>query len=417
MRLKILGFVFVSIVLVIIVVMVEDVILIIESWWIDDLIFWQDKIILVFEKDNLGIKVVFLLIVLIEYNVVFNFKLEVGSVGDLIICCLFDVLFVFYDVGYFVDLDDMVVMLNFFDVVKFVWQMDDVFVFFCVLMVFVIYGFIYNKDVFNELGFEVLVIEVEFFVVFDKIKEDGIYILMVMGINDQWEVVIMGYNNIGLNYWKGEEGCFVFINGEQKLIDEVWVVFYVMLVKWGVYFGDGYEVQIYLDSQNLFIFGCVVIYLVGSWEIVGFNVQVDFEMGVFKLLVQVVGDICYIFDYMDIGIGLNVVSENVDVVKIFLVWVVSLEFVMIFGNVLLGFFLLFKMLVELEDLFVKEFVGWCGECEFIICLIYQILLCGMLNLENDIWGVSVVVIKGIEILEVLGVSFQEGFVSWYVLYQ
>jgi len=27
-----------------------------------------------------------------------------------------------------------------------------------------------------------------------------------MGTNDQWEAATMGYNNIGPNYWKGEEG-------------------------------------------------------------------------------------------------------------------------------------------------------------------------------------------------------------------
>jgi len=35
-----------------------------------------------------------------------------------------------------------------------------------------------------------------------------------MGTNDQWEAATMGYNNIGPNYWKGEEGRLALLSGE-----------------------------------------------------------------------------------------------------------------------------------------------------------------------------------------------------------
>ena len=57
----------------------------------------------------------------------------------------------------------------------------------------------------------------------DKIKADGTYIPMAMGTNDQWEAATMGYQNIGPNYWKGEEGRLALIEGEQKLTDPQWV--------------------------------------------------------------------------------------------------------------------------------------------------------------------------------------------------
>ena len=46
----------------------------------------------------------------------------------------------------------------------------------------------------------------EFFAALDKIKADGTYIPMAMGTKDLWEAATMGYQNIGPNYWKGEEG-------------------------------------------------------------------------------------------------------------------------------------------------------------------------------------------------------------------
>ena len=102
----------------------------------------------------------------------------------------------------------------------------------------------------------------------DKIKEDGTYIPMAMGTNDQWEAATMGYQNIGPNYWKGEEGRLALIKGEQKLTDDaVGRSPSRELAKWKDYLGDGFEAQTYPDSQNLFTLGRAAIYPAGSWEI------------------------------------------------------------------------------------------------------------------------------------------------------
>ena len=107
----------------------------------------------------------------------------------------------------------MEAMSNFSDVAKSAWQTDDGSATFCVPMASVIHGFIYNADAFAELGLEVPTTEEEFFAVLDAIKEDGTYIPMAMGTNDQWEAATMGYQNIGPNYWKGEEGRQALLSG------------------------------------------------------------------------------------------------------------------------------------------------------------------------------------------------------------
>ena len=111
-------------------------------------------------------------------------------------------------------------MANFSDVAKSGWSTDDGAQTFCVPMACVIHGFIYNKAAFDELGLTPPKTEAEFFAVLDKIKADGTYIPMAMGTNDQWEAATMGYQNIGPNYWKGEEGRLALIKGEQKLTDD-----------------------------------------------------------------------------------------------------------------------------------------------------------------------------------------------------
>ncbi|SLN16371.1 Multiple sugar-binding protein precursor [Pseudoruegeria aquimaris] len=391
----------------------QDTTITIESWRNDDLALWQEKIIPAFEAANPGIKVKFTPSAPAEYNAVLNSKLDAGSAGDLITCRPFDASLALYEAGHLVDLSDLAAMANFSDVAKSAWQTDDGSATFCVPMASVIHGFIYNKDAFAELGLEVPETEDEFFAVLDAIKEDGTYIPMAMGTNDQWEAATMGYNNIGPNYWKGEEGRLALIKGEQKLTDEAWVAPYATLARWGAYLGDGYEAQTYPDSQNLFTLGRAAIYPAGSWEITGFNALAAFEMGAFKPPVKNAGDTCYISDHTDIAIGLNAASPNMEAAKTFLEWVGSEEFANIYANALPGFFSLSNFDVPMEDPLAQEFVSWRSECESTIRSTYQILSRGTPNLENETWGASVAAIKGTATPEELGQKLQEGLASWY----
>lgn len=395
----------------------QDVTLTIESWRNDDLAIWQDKIIPAFEAQNPGIKVKFTPSAPAEYPAVLNAKLEAGSAGDLITCKPFDHSLGLFDAGELADLSDLSAMNSFSDVAKAAWQTDDGAQTFCVPMASVIHGFIYNKDAFAEVGVEVPKTEAEFFAVLDKIKEDGNYTPMAMGTNDQWEAATMGYNNIGPNYWKGEEGRLALISGEQKLTDEAWVAPYRQLAKWAPYLGDGYEAQTYPDSQNIFTLGRAAIYPAGSWEISGFNGLVDFEMGAFYPPVAAAGDECYISDHTDIALGLNAASAHPKEAKVFLNWMGSAEFATLYANSLPGFFSLTSEPVAMEDPLAQEFVSWRGECNSSIRSTYQILSRGTPNLENDTWNASVAVIKGEETPEAAGARLQEGLASWYTPHQ
>lgn len=391
----------------------QDVTLTIESWRNDDLLLWQDVIIPAFEANNPGIHVEFTPSAPAEYNAVLNSKLEAGSAGDLITCRPFDASLALYEAGHLADLSDLDAMSNFSSVAQSAWQTDDGSATFCVPMASVIHGFIYNADAFAELGLEEPTTVDEFFAVLDAIEEDGGYIPMAMGVNDQWEAATMGYNNIGPNYWRGEEGRLALIAGEQSLTDEAWVAPYRQLARWGQYLGRGFEAQTYPDSQNLFTLGRAAIYPAGSWEITGFNAQADFAMGAFAPPVQNAGDECYISDHTDIAIGLNPASPNAEAARTFLEWVGSEEFATIYANALPGFFSLSNFDVAMEDPLAQEFVSWRGECNSTIRSTYQILSRGTPNLENDTWNASAQVIRGAETPEEAGARLQAGLASWY----
>ncbi|SCY62333.1 ABC transporter substrate-binding protein [Paracoccus tibetensis] len=393
----------------------QDVTLTIESWRNDDLTIWQSQIIPAFEAAHPGIKVNFAPTAPAEYNAVLNSKLDAGSAGDLITCRPFDASLELYNKGQLADLTDLAAMANFSDVAKSAWQTDDGATTFCVPMASVIHGFIYNRTAFEELGLEPPETVDEFYAVLDAIREEGSYIPMAMGTADQWEAATMGYQNIGPNYWKGEDGRRALIDGEASLTDEAWVKPFRQLARWRDYLGDGFEAQTYPDSQNLFTLGRAAIYPAGSWEIGVFTPQIEgaFEMGAFPPPVAAAGDTCYISDHTDIALGLNPASPNADAARTFLEWVGSAEFATLYANALPGFFSLNSAAVEMEDPLAQEFVSWRERCEPTIRSTYQILSRGTPNLENETWTASANVITGAETPEDAAARLQEGLESWY----
>ncbi|WP_210530436.1 ABC transporter substrate-binding protein [Rubellimicrobium arenae] len=393
----------------------EPVTLTIESWRNDDLAIWNDTIIPAYEASHPNVQIEFAPTAPAEYNAALNSKLQAGSAGDLITCRPFDASLELYNNGQLSDLTDLAAMANFSDVAKAAWQTDDAAHTFCVPMASVIHGFIYNKTAFDELGLQEPKTVDEFFQVLDKIKEDGTYIPMAMGTNDQWEAATMGYQNIGPNYWKGEEGRLALIAGTQKLTDPQWVAPYEQLARWKDYLGDGFEAQTYPDSQNLFTLGRAAIYPAGSWEIAGFRAQIadSFEMAAFPPPVPAAGDTCYISDHTDIGIGMNAATQHPEEAREFLEWVGSPEFAALYSNALPGFFSLNSTPVEQTDPLAQEFVSWREECQPTIRSTYQILSRGTPNLENETWNASANVIRGSETPQDAAARLQQGLDSWY----
>jgi raffinose/stachyose/melibiose transport system substrate-binding protein len=391
----------------------ETVTLTIESWRNDDLSIWQDIIIPAFEAQNPGIKVVFSPAPPTEYNAALNAKLEGGTAGDLITCRPFDASLALFDQGFLADLTDLPGMENFSDVAKSAWVTDDGSATFCVPMASVIHGFIYNKDYFDQLGLSEPTTEAEFFAVLDAIKADGTMAPLSMGTVDQWESATMGFQNIGPNYWKGEEGRKALIAGTEKFTDPQYVAVWDQLARWAPYLPEGYEAQTYPDSQNLFTLGQAAIFPAGSWEISVFKQQADFEMGAFPPPLPEGADTCYISDHTDIALGMNAATPNAEAARTFLSWVASSEFATLYSNALPGFYSLSNEPVTVEDPLAAEFVAWRENCEETIRNSYQILSRGEPNLENELWRVSAEVMNTTLAPADAAQQIQDGLDAWY----
>ncbi len=395
----------------------QDVTLTIESWRNDDISIWRNQIIPAFEAAHPGIRLDFQPTAPAQYNSALNSKLDAGTAGDIITCRAFDASLELFQRGQLADLTDLDGMANYSDVARSAWSTDDGGQTFCVPLASVIHGFIYNADIFAELGLEAPETEDAFFALLDAIAEDGSYIPMAMGINDQWEAATMGYANIGVNFWRGEEGRAALIAGESRLTDDEWVEPFRQLVRWTDYLGRGFEAQSYPDSQNLFTLGRAAIFPAGSWEIAGFREQADFEMGAFPPPVPAGADGCFISDHTDMGMGLNAASPHQEAGRVFLEWLSSDDFANLFANAVPGFFPLSDAEVTLEDPLAQEFIGWRDQCESTIRPFHQIVSRGTPNLSNESWTASANVMRGTWTPEEAGENLQAGLSSWFEPHQ
>ena len=385
----------------------------IESWRNDDLSIWQDKIIPAFEAKHPNIKVAFQPTAPTEYNAALNTKLQGGTAGDLISCRPFDASLDLFNKGYLAPLNDLKGMENFGDVAKSAWITDDGKTVFCVPMASVIHGFIYNKDAFDKLGLKPPTTQDEFIKVLDAIKKDGTYIPLAMGTADQWESATMGFQNIGPNYWKGEEGRLALIKGTAKFTDAPYIDTWKALAQWQPYLPPGYEAVKYPDSQQLFTLGKAAIYPAGSWEIALFNKDAKFKMGAFKPPLAKGGDPCYISDHTDIALGMNAKTAHAAEARTFLEWVASPEFAELYSNALPGFFSLSNQPVKIQDPLAQEFQSWRGQCKSTIRNSYQILSRGDPNLENELWRVNSQLLNGKLTPEQAAQEIQTGLDKWY----
>jgi raffinose/stachyose/melibiose transport system substrate-binding protein len=390
----------------------EKVTLTIESWRNDDLSIWTDKIIPAFEAKNPNIHVVFSPAAPAEYDGVLNTKLQGGTAGDLITCRPFDRSLKLFQQGNLTSLNDLPGMENFGDVAKSAWITDDGKDVFCVPMASVIHGFFYNKDVFDKYGLKEPTTRDEFMNVLKTLKDKG-ETPLVMGTADLWEAATMGFQNIGPNYWKGEEGRQALIKGTAKFTDEPYVKTWQDLADWAPYLPEGYQAEKYPDSQTFFTLGKGVIYPTGSWEISQFEKDAKFKLGIFKPYVEKAGDQCYISDHTDIAIGMNAKTAHPNEAKTFLSWVASDEFAKLYANALPGFFPLSNAKVTLDDPLANEFLSWRQECKTTIRNSYQILSRGEPNLENELWRISAAVMNGTVSPVDAGKEIQAGLDKWY----
>jgi raffinose/stachyose/melibiose transport system substrate-binding protein len=389
----------------------EPVELIMGSWRTEDVAAW-DNILAVFEAANPGIDVKFEPTLNTEYDAQMTNAVAAGTGPDLITCRPFDRALLLYEAGGLANIQDIEGLSHFSDVALSAWSTDDGSATFCVPMASVIHGFIYNKEMFDELGLEEPTTESEFFAALDAIQAAGITPLDIT-TKDAWTTATMGFNNMWPNFAGGEAARLAVIDGSMKITDPGFVAALETTARWGAYLPDGHESIGYADAQQLFPLGGAAIYPSGSWEIPLFNELADFEMGAFKPYTPDGATECSISDHVDIAVGMNSKTAHPEEARIFLEWLTTAEFAQVFSDNQPGFFSLSDHPVTLSDPLAAEFLSWRQDCGSTIRLFDQFLSRGE-PAGNDLMTNNVyLMVQGNVTPEEVAQIIQDGLDEWY----
>ena len=390
----------------------EEVTITIESWRSDDQAIWDEQIIPAFESAHPHISVVFAPTTPLEYPPALRTRLEGGIAGDLITCFPFDRSRELFEDGHLASLSDLDGIDSFGPSAQNAWLSADGSTPYCVPIASIIQGFYYNVDALNELGLSVPETESEFFEVLQAILDDGTYTPIGTGLAE-WEAEHILFQNIGANYWKGEEGRLALINGEDKVTDQEYIDTFATLARLRPFMHPGASGITYPDGKILFETGQAVIYPGGSWEISGFDANADFEFDAFRTPRPDNQEECYIVDHIDLAVGLNSASPNIDAARTFLSWVASPEFASIYAGALSGFFSLQDTPVSYDHPVAQEFVSWRDDCESANRTGYDSLDSGDPEFPIELREVSNAIILGNMTPEDGAQRLQDGLDSWY----
>ncbi len=333
----------------------DPVTLTLQTWRVEDKALWEEKIFPAFTATHPNINLVYDPSPTTEYDAAVDTRMQGGTAGDLIMCRPYDVTWTNIDRGYFAPINGTVPLDNFDELTLSAWTRtpgQD----YCVPFASVMSGLFYNKDIFAELGLEVPTTMAEFMAVLEAIKTNGKYIPLAYGSADGWILRINGFDNIGPNYWHGEEGRQGLLDKSKSLTDPEFVAALTALQSWAPYMPPGQAAVTYPDASQLFALGQAAIFPTGSWDITAVTSE-GANVGVLAPPVPNEGDDLYVQVQPDIAMAANAKSPNLEAAMEFLKWVATPEFEQLYSEALPGFFPLGKAPIELTNPIAQEFLA------------------------------------------------------------
>lgn len=385
--------------------------LVIETWRVDDAALWKERILPRFQAKYPDITVRLDPIASATYPQTLLKRLEEGKGGDLITCLPYDQSLSLFQKGYLLELTELPGMENFPSFAKAAWQTDTGAQVFCLPIASVIQGFYFNEDIFKELGLAPPKTRDEFFAVLAKVKADGRYQPLALAAHDNWVVSELGFQNIGPNYWRGEDGRMALVEGKARFTDPQYVAVFDELARWQPYIGPAPAEATEAQAVEAFASGKSAMIVAGSWAITQFDGKVKF--GAFAPPVAKEGDPCYFTDHTDMGIAINAASKNKEAAQKLVEWMASAEFAELFSNAVPGFFSLSNHFFELKNPVASTMMGWRDTCDSTIRVAAQFLSRGQPSLTEELSEVSQAVVLGQMTPLAAAERLQQGLQAWY----
>ena len=375
-----------------------------------------------FMKEYPNIRPVYDAIKATEYDSKLSIDLTSGTAADIVYVRPFDRGYELYKNGYLDALDPAKLpnMANITDLQASVYTEASTNTLYGAPFIYINYGFLYNKTLFDELGIAEPETWDQFFEACDTIKASGVTPL-AFGIKDNW--ILSGSVSDGIfgAFVGGEEGRQKLLAGEILPTSDEMVAQFETMNRFVDYMPANYEGVSYLDNVQMFAMGQAAMYPGGSFD-VGFieSQGLDFELGVFAPPVLNAGDTRWTSMNGGAGLGLNAASEHKEEAMTYLTWLLGEKAQIMIGNGAPGLFPCMSNLdmSQMSDPIIGEMMGFGGQNGEL----YTISWCMNLNsgtptataLADE--NISLM-LQGAQTAQEAAQKIQDGVATWYEPWQ
>lgn len=332
------------------------------SWRVEEIEAFE-KLNAEFNKKYPNIKVKYDAITATEYDSILSLNLSTDTAADLMYVRPFDRGNNLFESGYLLEITEENVpnLAAVSETQRQVYTTDDGKLN-SAPYIYVSYGFIYNKKIFDDLGLEEPKTWDDFFAVLDTLKDEGITPL-ALGTKDGWVISEVVANPNYVNFVDGENWRLEMLKGNKKFTDPEFVEFLACLEKWKDYMPNSYQAIGYTEAQQLFLSEQAAIFPAGSWEVGYFQSQnPDLELGIFFSPTVNEGDKQWLGFNGGAGVGINKNSEHIEEALIYVNWLLSEEAQILTGNLMAGLYPTANIPGEkIEDPLAREWIEAAGD--------------------------------------------------------
>lgn len=334
----------------------KTIMLTMGSWRTDDVV-QMNRILNKFHEKcpHIRIKYETTISDVVAYNAALKAQLKAGSGPDIFYLTSYSLGRDFYEQGYLEHLDNLPGLKeNFSSTVREAWATDDG-IPYGVPFIASSHGIYYNRDIFAKLDLKVPDTWQELLTLARKIRDAG-YIPFANASANDWDIAESVFMNVVPNFIGGREGRMAYLKGKRCFNDAHVVAAFQAVKDLVPFFPKNHEMFTYYDSQQLFLQGQAVMWMQGSWDIPFFEASAPpFEWRVFAPP-HPAGQPAYITFHMDAGIGLNAASPYKKEAALFLEWMTTTEFGMLFANELPGLFPIHINIKTIENEHANDFL-------------------------------------------------------------
>ena len=331
------------------------------SWRVEEIEAFK-KLNEEFSKEFPNIKVKYESVKATEYDSILATSFATNTAADLAYIRPFDRGVNLFEAGNIIELSEKELpnLKNISDTQKKVYQDKDGKLF-ALPYIYVSYGFIYNKAIFDKSGLSEPDTWDDFYKALDTLKKNNVTPL-ALGTKDAWVLSEVVSNGNYATFVGGEDWRQALLKGEKNFMDTNFVSFIQNILKWKEYMPKDFQAIGYTEAQQMFLTEQAAIFPAGSWEIGYFASQnPELKMGVFTSPAVNKSDKKWLGFNGGAGIGVNKQTKHLKEALTYANWLGGEKAQIMSGNLMAGLYPCANVPADkIENPLAKKWIEFAG---------------------------------------------------------